>query len=471
MLTIISLKEPKLTIMKSTKFIFIFAFFICETIIGQKAESIRLRHTIQQQFLSNEFPSKNDKLNINDTLQLDSLFSYVNKSWKSFVKDSLINNKSNISVQALNNLDAYSYYLTLRSITGQNELNNDIEYHLFKNYMLPSLINDYQFIKTNPSLSNLKLIWAGSLSNTLGYGVKYYDNTETFRSYYELFKNLKVLLQSLGNSDNETKAYAAKLLNFLQYYDFEIETKKHYFNNQQDISFTYFITGISTNKYPKENVMPFGKTMIKFYLSKGESDKCLAILNNLFFNTTNDELPRDTLLKWYNIVDPVNGSKIYNEALSKFSSNYFKTDKRSPIHLPQKWNLILNSISQDKIKNAKYILIDFWYSNCSPCIAEVPKLNELYSVLKDREDLIFISINADISNTQKDSSYVFEVAKMYSIKFPVVSDNKQTNFTKQFNVSGYPSKFIINNQGQLIVKEDGSSISLSSFYDFIKINK
>jgi thiol-disulfide isomerase/thioredoxin len=337
--------------------------------------------------------------------------------------------------------------------------------------MLPSLINDYQFIKTNPSLSNLKLIWAGSLSNTLGYGVKYYDNTETFRLYYELFKNLKVLLQSLGNSDNETKAYAAKLLNFLQYYDFEIETKKHYFNNQQDISFTYFITGISTNKYPKENVMPFGKTLIKFYLSKGENDKCFAILNNLFFNTTNDVLPRDTLSKWYNIVDPANGSKIYNETLSKFSSNYFKTDKRSPIHLPQKWNLILNSVSQEKIKNAKYILIDFWYSNCSPCIAEVPKLNEFYSVLKDREDLVFISINADFSHTQKDSSYVFETAKKYSIKFPVVSDNKQTNFTKQFNVSGYPSKFIINNQGQLIAKEDGSLITLSSFYDFIKINK
>jgi thiol-disulfide isomerase/thioredoxin len=275
----------------------------------------------------------------------------------------------------------------------------------------------------------------------------------------------------LGNSDNETKAYAAKLLNFLQYYDFEIETKKHYFNNQQDISFTYFVTGISTNKYPKENVMPFGKTLIKFYLSKGENDKCFAILNNLFFNTTNDVLPRDTLSKWYNIVDPANGSKIYNETLSKFSSNYFKTDKRSPIHLPQKWNLILNSVSQEKIKNAKYILIDFWYSNCSPCIAEVPKLNEFYSVLKDREDLVFISINADFSHTQKDSSYVFETAKKYSIKFPVVSDNKQTNFTKQFNVSGYPSKFIINNQGQLIAKEDGSLITLSSFYDFIKINK
>ena len=457
--------------MKFINLVFIFAFLTFEAIIGQKAEPVMPRHYFQQKFIMNEFLLNNKKLVINDTLKVDSLFTTMQKSWKSFVKDSLINNKSNISVQALNNLDGYSYYLTLRSITGQNELNNDIEYHLFKNYMLPSLINDYQFINMNSSLSNLNLIWAGSLSNTLYFGVKYYDSSETFKSYYELFKNLKELLHSFEKYDDGSKAYAAKLLNFLSENEYEIETKRYFFNNQQDMAYSYFITGISTNKYPKYRIQPVGEILLKYYLSKGESDKCFAILNNLFFNTTNDVLPRDTLSKWYNIVDPANGSKIYNETLSKFSSNYFKTDKRSPIHLPQKWNLILNSISQDKIKNAKYILIDFWYSNCSPCIAEVPKLNELYSVLKDREDLIFISINADISNTQKDSSYVFEVAKMYSIKFPVVSDNKQTNFTKQFNVSGYPSKFIINNQGQLIVKEDGSSISLSSFYDFIKINK
>jgi|ERR1035437_3354696 thiol-disulfide isomerase/thioredoxin len=457
--------------MKFINLVFILTFLTFETIIGQKAEPVMPRHYFQQRFIGNEFLLNNKRLVISDTLKVDSLFTAMQKSWKSFVKDSLINNKSNISVQALNNLDAYSYYLTLRSITGQNELKNDIEYHLFKNYMLPSLINDYQFIKTSPSLSNLKLIWAGSLSNTLGYGVKYYDNTETFRSYYELFKNLTELLHSFENSNDETKTYAVRLLNFLSEDEYEIETKHYFFNNQQDIAYSYFITGISTNKYPKYRIQPVGEILLKYYLSKGESDKCLAILNNLFFNTTNDELPRDTLLKWYNIVDPANGSKIYNEALSKFSSNYFKADKSAPIQLPQKWNLILNSISQEKIKNAKYILIDFWYSSCPPCIAEVSKLNEFYSVIKDREDLIFISINADLSHSQKDNSYVFEVAKKFNIKFPVVSDNNQNNFTKQFNVYYYPSKFIINNQGQLIVKEDGSSISLSSFYDFIKINK
>lgn len=457
--------------MKFINLVFIFTFLTFGTIIGQKADQVMPRHYFQQKFIMNEFLLNNKKLVINDTLKVDSLFTAMQKSWKSFVKDSLINSKNNISVQALNNLDGYSYYLTLRSVTGQNELNDNIEYHLFKDYMLPSLINDYQFIKLNPSLRNLNLIWAGSLSNTFIIGAKYYDNTQTFRSFYKLLKNLQELLHSFENSDNETKTYAAKLLNYLKENEYEIETKNYFFNNQQDLAFNYFLTGISTNKYPKYRVQPLGEILLKYYLSKGENDKCLAILNNLFFNTTNDELPRDTLSKWYNIVDPANGSKIYNEALSKFSCNYFKTDKRPPIQLPHKWNLIFNSISQEKIKNAKYILVDFWYSSCPPCIAEVPKLNELYSVLKDRGDIIFISINTDFPQTKKDSSYVFEAAKKLNIKFPVVSDNKQINFTKQFNVSAYPSKFIINNQGQLIAKEDGSFITLSSFYDFIKINK
>jgi thiol-disulfide isomerase/thioredoxin len=457
--------------MKIIRLILIFTFLMSETMIGQKAEPIKMRYTIQQQFLRNEFSSKKGKLNINDTIQLDSLFRNVNISWKSFVKDSLLDDKKQLPIQALNNFDAYSYFLTLASLTGHYDQKSEIEYHLFKYYMLPSLINDYQFIKTNPSLSNLKLIWAGSLVNTLMFGVKYYDNSETSKSFYSLVKNLKTLLQSLGKLDDDTKTYASKLLNFLNENEYEIETKNYFFNNQQDIAYSYFITGISTNKYPKYRIQPVGEILLKYYLSKGESDKCLAILNNLFFNTTNDELPRDTLSKWYNIVDPANGGKIYNEALSKFSSNYFKTDKRSPIQLPQKWNLILNSISQEKIKNAKFILIDFWYSNCPPCIAEVPKLNEFYSTLKDRDDIIFISINDDFSHGQKDSSYVFEVAKKHNIKFPIASDNHQSNYNKQFNVSEYPSKFIINNQGQLIVKEDGTSISLSSFYDFIKINR
>jgi thiol-disulfide isomerase/thioredoxin len=457
--------------MKYINLVFIFAILISETLIGQKAEPIRLRHSYQQKFIINEFLLKKQKIVIDNTIELDSLFTVVTNSWKLYVKDSLSTDNNNIPAEALNNLDAYSYLWTLLSVTGKTEQRAEIELHLFKNYMLPSLICDYQYIRANPSLNSLKLIWAGSLSNTLFFGVKYYDNSETFKSFYELHNNLKALLHSFENSDELTKAFAAKLLNFMYESDYEIETKKYFYSNQQDISFTYFITGISANKYPKQRVMPFGEILIKSYLSKGENDKCLAILNNVFFNTSNDELPGDTLFKWYNIVDPVNGSKLYNEVSGKLKSNYFKTANKSSVHLPQRWNLIFNSIPQEKIKNAKYILIDFWYSSCSPCIAEVPELNELYTVIKNRDDIVFISINSDFSTTHKDSIYVIAASKNINIKFPVVFDNRLSDFTKQFNVSGYPSKFIINAQGQFITKEDGSPVTLSTFYDFIKMNK
>jgi thiol-disulfide isomerase/thioredoxin len=457
--------------MKSISLVFFFIFLALKTMIGQKAEEAKPRYYFQQKYIQYIFDQMDKKPIIDDTLQLDKLFSDVNKSWKTFVKDSLSIQNCKIPVEALSNLDAYSYYLTLASITRRYEQKKDIEYHLFKYYMLPSLINDYQYIKTNPSLSNLKLIWAGSLSNTLLFGAKYFDNTETFRSFYNLYNKLKELLNSFQNSDEETKTYVAKLRNILLENGNEIETKNYLFNNHQDIAYGYFITCISTNKYPVYRIYSLADIFLKYYLAKGESDKCLTILNNLFHNTTNDVLPRDTLSKWYTIVDPVNGTKIYTDAIMKYSNNYFKTDEKPSILLPKKWNWIINSMPEEKIKKAKYILIDIWYSSCTPCIAEIPKLNEFYSLLHESENIVFISVNSDFSTIRKDSSFVITTTKNFNVKFPVFYDNKHTNFTKQFNVTGFPAKFIINNQGQIISKEDGSSLTLSSFYDFIKINR
>ena len=101
--------------MKFIKLISIFVFLTSGTMIGQKAEPIILRFTIQQQFIINKFLSNGKHLSINDTIQMDSLFSSVNKYWKLFVKDSLSIQKTNLSIQALNNLDAYSYSMRLSS--------------------------------------------------------------------------------------------------------------------------------------------------------------------------------------------------------------------------------------------------------------------------------------------------------------------------------------------------------------------
>lgn len=455
--------------MKSITLIFISLFIILSTLSAQESEPERLRHGIQLQFISNYF-SNTKELNINDTLQLDSLFSRVNKAWKSFVIDSLGTNINDLSIEALNNLDAYSYLMMFFKVTERTEQNNELELHLYKSYMLPSMINDLKVCNKDQSLSNLKLIWRGSLSNLLHFGVKYYDNFETSNDFYELFRSLKKTLSSYNNSDTETKAYALKLQYSLKEYEYEIETNKHYYNNQQDISFTYLITGLSTNKYYKPRAVIFANTLIRYYHSIGDKDKSIAILNTLFTSTATDELPRDSLYRWYNLVDPKKGKALYNSMLNKFNLDYFQVSDAS-INLPLKWNMINDVISQERIKKASYILLDFWYSSCSPCIAEVPKLNVFYSSLKDREDIVFISINADYYVMDKDKSYVNSRANEIKIEFPIVYDDEQTKFIKQFNVNGYPSKFIIDNQGRIITKNDKSRVTLSTFYDFVKIEK
>ncbi len=456
--------------MKLIRLIIIIACLHEGIIAGQKAEQIRLRYPVQQQFILNKFILNKDKISINDTLQLDSLLSVVKKSWNAFVEDSLSNSSYSFSVEALNNLDAYSYLFALLSMTGKYDQNKEISYHLFKCYMLPSLIKDFQIISEDPSLDNLKLIWRGSLENSLAEGVEYYENSETFKRFYELFMNLKTLLVSYKNSD-ESNAYVAMLLNELHEYDYEIETKKYYLNDQPDISFTYLITGISTNNFNKNSAITFGKTLAGHFLAAGEKDKSIAILNSLFFNTSSDELPRDSLYRWYSLTDPLNGKNLFAEMSGKFSSDYFQEALETTVNPPDKWNLLTDVISQEKLKKAKYLLIDFWHSACGPCLTEIPDLNQLYASLKERDDVVFLSINTDYFNTKRDKAYIKSLTDKNLIKYPVVYDDQQSSFVKQFKITGYPTKVIINSQGRLITKNDKSGISIDTFYDFAKIKQ
>jgi thiol-disulfide isomerase/thioredoxin len=428
------------------------------------------RHWHQQQFIIKEFLSKKDTLHIKNTAQVDSLFSFIDNSWKKFVADSLINATS-IPTPVLNNLDAYSYLWTIGSLTAQNRQNREIEFHLFKNYMLPSLIKDFQFVSTNPTLLNENLIWVGSLGNTLSIGARHYNDSATFVSFYALAKDLKTLLLSFIKTEQKTGSYANRLLNILNSTEYELESKRYFLINQPDLSFTYLITGISTNKFAKPQALTFAKSLVDYYHLKNETDKSLAILNDLALGTTNDELSRDTLKAWYTKIDSIKGVAAYDLVQRKLTGKTYAVLNEKSISVPKNWNLIANNISAEKLKNARFILIDFWYSACSPCIAEIPSLNELFEKIKNREDVIFISVNTDFTNTKKDESSVKALIKKFGIQFPVAYENNNSNLQKQLKVEGYPSKFILNKKGQIITKADNSVITLDTFYDFLKSNE
>ena len=204
-----------------------------------------------------------------------------------------------------------------------------------------------------------------------------------------------------------------------------------------------------------------------YFASKKETDKSLALLHNLFLNTSADELSRDTLKTWYERANGAGGVKLFDLIQKKLSGKTYEIASNKPVVFPQQWNLISTQLSEEKLKNAKFILVDFWYSACSPCIAEIPSLNRLYEQLKRREDVVFISINTDFQY-QKSQDFVRETAKKFDVRFPIVYDDSKTNLSKQLNVVGYPAKFILTNKGQQITKADHSPITIETFLDYMK---
>jgi len=46
----------------------------------------------------------------------------------------------------------------------------------------------------------------------------------------------------------------------------------------------------------------------------------------------------------------------------------------------------------------KVVVLNFWFTTCSPCLAEIPELNQLVDTFKDKE-VIFIAISLDSKET------------------------------------------------------------------------
>jgi thiol-disulfide isomerase/thioredoxin len=97
----------------------------------------------------------------------------------------------------------------------------------------------------------------------------------------------------------------------------------------------------------------------------------------------------------------------------------------------------LTSLKGDKL-NSDYLrgkptLINFWFSNCSPCIEEMPVLNEIKSHFGN--DVNFISI------TYEDSNEVTEFLKRREFNFTHLTDSR--DYLKSFGFFGYPKTLIL----------------------------
>jgi peroxiredoxin len=108
----------------------------------------------------------------------------------------------------------------------------------------------------------------------------------------------------------------------------------------------------------------------------------------------------------------------------------------------------LQNVPTDKNLENKYILLEFWATWCTTCLAEVPNLNKTQERFKDRKDFVFVSITDESPEKTKKT---LEKVKFNSI---VVSDQTKkalNDFVVEDEKGTYtiPKTFLIDDKGIL----------------------
>ena len=98
----------------------------------------------------------------------------------------------------------------------------------------------------------------------------------------------------------------------------------------------------------------------------------------------------------------------------------------------------------------KNLFINYWATWCNPCLAEMPYMAELYENYKDEEDIIFLYLSREKLEIIKNYKPKDESLQQLPI-YKIITDDEF------FATSGIPTTFIVNSDGEVIVKDLGSA--------------
>ena len=105
------------------------------------------------------------------------------------------------------------------------------------------------------------------------------------------------------------------------------------------------------------------------------------------------------------------------------------------------------NVSSQEIINRKYILIDFWFSRCGPCIAQFPMMRSLYARYKNAGfDVVGISIDKTV-----DKKAWLDAVSKHKLEWKQYWDIDGIE-AKRFYIDSYPTNLLLDSEGRIIKK-------------------
>lgn len=111
---------------------------------------------------------------------------------------------------------------------------------------------------------------------------------------------------------------------------------------------------------------------------------------------------------------------------------------RNPVHLTD-------------LTGEKPVVLNFWASWCSPCVAELPGFENKYNELGDKINFVMVNLTDNTRDTVEGAS---QFIKDLNYSFPVYYDTK-FEAVQAYNVYTFPQTFFIDKDGYIVANAMG----------------
>jgi peroxiredoxin len=112
--------------------------------------------------------------------------------------------------------------------------------------------------------------------------------------------------------------------------------------------------------------------------------------------------------------------------------------------------------------HGKIVLLDFFYMSCYYCIQAIPHLSKLYDKYKDK-DVVVLGINP-FDNNENSLRRLPKFIENNKMTYPIIFVD--TEISKLYNVSGYPTMYIIDKEGTIKYRSPVWGEGLEELFEF-----